>query len=220
MGGVRLERGELEIADRFEEQAAGPQRDADPGQGADGGLATSLAELHRQRHDEHQHALEPEHSDQADHGEAGTPVLAHRPVPIVLLLAVVAPAEVERQAQAPHRRHADQEVLSECGSVVDAQPNGPCHEHEAEPPHDVDDRGVLDDEARDPRAEHQDDDDDGGGGEGRLDGAHRFLSFCSIAWTARSLSSHCSSSQCVNASPSGTSLRATRRAWNSAGRGR
>jgi hypothetical protein len=169
VGRIGLEAGELEVTDRLERQADQPQRHAEHGQHADPRAVARLAELHRQRHDPHQHALQREHGQQADDGEPCAPALAHRPVPVVLRLAVVAPEQVAAEPDPPQGHHRDEQPLAQLVRVA-LQPYDPRHDHEPETPHDVDDRRVAQRQAEQPGGEHDDRDRDRSGEHGGAGG--------------------------------------------------
>ena len=78
------------------EEADGPERGTDPGEGA-GRTGPGLGELDAERHRPHQDTLQGEDRDEAHDREASAPVTAHRDVSVVLAVTDVAPGEVHRE---------------------------------------------------------------------------------------------------------------------------
>ena len=151
---VGLEPRQLCIADRLEQEADEPHHHADCGERTEPGRVGDLPELHRQGHDPHQCALQREHRHEADHPELWTPVLSHRPVPVVLGLAPLAPGQVRAEPQPPDRDHRDEQPLA-CRVAVGHRAHHPRDDHEPERPHRIDDRRVPPDEAEQPRDQHR-----------------------------------------------------------------
>ena len=69
--------------------------------------------LQRERDDPHRHRLDQKDAVEAGQPEAGAVALAHRDVAGILALAVVAPADVQREPAAPDRdEHGEQDAAA------------------------------------------------------------------------------------------------------------
>ena len=157
---------------RLEEEADRPDRCADDVErGQVVGCRRFLGGAQGLGDDPHDCALEQEDAEVALPPEVVGVILAPLLVAEVLALAPVAPEEVAGEAQSPEEDERGDEYAAlapaiEGGMVERAE------EHEADPPADVDDTGIAEDEAEEPDGGNVREGDGGGEGED-FGGGHR-----------------------------------------------
>ncbi len=141
---ILLEFRKLMIADRLKEESHRKKGDPGPGERPGGAVAADLADLHGQRHEPRNDALQTKNMEETPAGEGCVRTLlpAHRLVPVVLAMADIAPSQVKRQPQRPGRNKGDEEQRSRIGAVgADIGEQG--GQRASRTPRDIDNAGVL-----------------------------------------------------------------------------